>query len=263
MSNILISLPIYQREWILPKWIECIEAQNYPKDKLGFLFELGPDDDSTHNILWDWQTRTSYRVFDAQVRHDIVHNTHEDGHRTWSAEKYLNMVDLRNSLLERATAMQDDFDYYFSLDSDLLLANPESLNILVEAAQTRDVVSPLSYMTPYDTNFPSAMSWVDEYKRVAARKLEEYKLNDTFEVDIVMAAVFMSKPVFTNVRYRWHRQGEDLGFAQSLDAQGFKSYGVWSVYCPHIMHKSILTDYLALNNQDPRDPNFVFNAIGV
>lgn len=263
MSNILISTPIYKRDWILPKWIDCIEKQNYPKDKLGFIFELGPNDDATHDILWEWQTRTSYRVFDAQIRNDITHHAHEDGHRTWSAEKYINMVELRNSLLERATLLQDNFDYLLSLDSDILLANPETINILLESIKDKDLVSPLSYMTPYDTNFPSAMTWVDEYKKVAVRKSEEYRINDVFEADIVMAVVMMSKPVFTQARYRWHRQGEDLGFAQDLSEKNFKSHAVWNVYCPHIMHQIMLKDYLAFNNRDPRDPNFINDAVGV
>lgn len=260
MNDILISMPVYKRDWILPKWIECIENQNYPKHKLGFLFELGPDDDATHDILWDWQTRSSYKIFDAQVQMTITHHVHEERERTWCAEKYINMVELRNSLLERATVFADQFDYYFSLDSDLLLTNPESLNLLVEAAESgKEVLSPLSYMTPHDTDFPSVMTWNDDYKQHCSRHLLDYKIGEVFPADVVMAAVFMSKPVFTTARYRWHRQGEDIGFAKDLFEHGFQSYAAWNIYCPHIMHKYMLDDFMQFNQQDPRDPNFAFN----
>lgn len=260
MTNILIGMPTFKRDWILPKWIECIERQNYPKENLGFIFELGPDDDATHDILWDWQTSTSYKTFDAQIQMEMTHNTHEEGARTWDSIKYVNMVELRNSLLDRATIRSHIYDYYFSLDSDLLLSDPESLNKLVEAAQGKDVVSPLSYMTPHDTCFPSAMTW-DPLKLNCARHLDQYHIGEIFKADVVMAAVFMSRNVYMTTRYRFHRQGEDIGFAQALNENGFQSYAAWNVYCPHIMHKYMLNDYIIMKEKDPRDPNFQLDSL--
>lgn len=246
-KSILIGAPIYDRAWILPHWIKYIENQEYPKDNIGFVFELGPDDNETHDILWEWQnSRPEYKTFDAQIYMKVKHETHPDGMRIWSAEKYYNMVTLRNNLLERATGLSDQFDYYFSLDSDIILEDPLTLKKLVEKAEEdpeRHVLSPLMYMTPHETNFPSAMSWVDGPGRRAARILERYKVNETFEADIVMAAVFMQHAVFTTARYQWHRQGEDLGFATVLSDLGFKSFGAWDIYCPHIMNKQMLSDY--------------------
>jgi hypothetical protein len=246
-KSILIGCPIYDRAWILPYWIEFIEKQDYPKENLGFIFELGPDDDSTHDLLWEWQNNSPhYKIFDAQIYMRMQHETHPDGTRVWSSDKYYNMVTLRNNLLERATAQSHQFDYYFSLDSDILLEDPLTLSKLVEKAQDSEkhVISPLMYMTPSDTNFPSAMSWVDGPGKRAARKLDQYHVGETFECDIVMAAVFMKKEVYTNARYRWHRQGEDLGFASALSDLSFRSFAAWDIYCPHIMNTQMLRDYL-------------------
>ena len=99
-------------------------------------------------------------------------------------------------------------------------------------------------MTPYDTSFPSAMTWETNPGAHAIRKLDEYKIGKLFEVDVVMAAVFMDKKVFTNNRYYPHRQGEDLGFAVDLASSGHRSFAAWDIYCPHIMHKSMLEDYI-------------------
>lgn len=254
MKNILIGAPIYKREWILPKWIECIENQNYPKENLGFIFELGSNDDATHEILWDWQTKSQFKVFDGEILMKMNHETHPEGHRTWNAEKYYNMVTLRNTLLERATALSDSFDVYFSLDSDILLENPDTLSILVnEMDKGLDVLSPLSYMSPRDTNYPSAMTWDNEFAIRCARRHDLYRIGETFECDVVMAAVMMSKPVFTQARYRWNPQGEDIGFAKHLRELGFKSYAAWSVYCPHIMHRAMLEEYIKMGF-DPRKP---------
>lgn len=247
-KSILIAAPIYDRAWILPYWIEAIEKQVFPKERLGFIFELGPDDDETHDILWSWQnSRPQFKTFDAQVLMTIAHDTHPDGLRVWQPSKYYNMVTMRNNLLERATVLSDKFDYYFSLDSDIILEDPLTLQKLVDKAEEdpeRHVLSPLMYMTPFDTNFPSVMSWIDGPGRRAVRDSSKCQIGQTFEADIVMAAVFMQKCVYTTARYRWHRQGEDLGFATELNELGFKSFGAWDIYCPHLMNKDMLKDYV-------------------
>lgn len=257
MTNILIGAPIYDRAWILPEWMKAIERQNFPLENLGFIFNLGPDDDATHNILWDWhENHPEFKVFDAQIQMKINHSAHPDESRIWSASQYYNMVFLRNDLLERASALADNFDYYFSLDSDILLENPETLNRLISYSEDKEraVISPLMYMTPFDTNFPSAMTWVDRPGGKAIRRLEEYKIGEIFEVDIIMAAVFMQKDVFKNVRYQWHQQGEDLGFAASLAEENYKSFAAWDIYCPHIMHKRMLADYINSGIDPRKDP---------
>lgn len=255
MTKILIGAPIYDRAWILPTWFKAIENQNFPKEDLGFVFALGPDDEATHDQLWSWHERhPEFMVFDGQIEMQISHSAHPDDTRIWSSMQYYNMAFLRNTLLERAATFGDQFDYYFSLDSDILLEDPETLNKLVAYAEedrSRAVLSPLAYMTPFDTNYPSAMSWVENPGGRAMRDLNRYKIGELFEADIVMAAVFMQKHVFQTVRYQWHAQGEDLGFATALADFGFKSYGAWDIYCPHIMHKRMLSDYIN-TGIDPR-----------
>lgn len=255
MKSILIAAPIYQRAWILEQWIDAIEKQDYPKDQLGFMFELGPDDDETHQILFNWQAKhPEFKCFDAQICDNAQHHSHPDGLRIWDSEKYLNMVTFRNNLLERATAKSDEFDYYFSLDSDIMLRDPQTLNKLVAYASDpkHHVISPLMYMTPFDVGFPSGMTWIDYPGGRASRQLAQYKVGEFFKIDIVMAAVFMQKEVYTKVRYALHRQGEDLGFAAELNRHGFDSYAAWDIYCPHIMNTIMLETYI-VNGIDARN----------
>ncbi len=249
LPNIIIACPVYQRAWILPTWLDMIAKQDYPKENIGFIFELGPDDDETHEILWQFQMdHPEYLLFDGQILMTIAHSAHNaEGWREWSQERYYNMVTMRNNLLERATSLENHFDFYFSLDSDILLEDPQTLRKLVQHAEEEpegDVFSPLMYMTPMDTNYPSAMTWIDKPGHRATRNLDLYYPGQRFRADIVMAAVFMRKEIFTTCRYQWHRQGEDLGFARSLSDAGYKSYATWDIYCPHIMSEQLFEDYL-------------------
>lgn len=258
-KTILIGCPVYQRDWILPDWFEAIEKQNYPLDKIGFTFELGPEDEATYDALYEWHGRhPEVIVFDGEIREDIPHHHHPDRQRHWDGEKYLNMVEMRNSLLERATNF--NFDMYFSLDSDILLTDPDTLAFLAENIDYYDVISPLMFMTPFDTDYPSVMWWSDYIGGHAIRDNSKVKWGKFFEADIVMAAVAMSPKVYKNIRYRWHKQGEDLGFAGELGRRGIKSYCASNLYGFHAMHQQMLIDFKHNNYTDPRSDYMLLNT---
>lgn len=256
--NILISLPIYQRDWILPYWLEAIEKQTVPLENIGFQFELGPNDEATHDILWEWQTKNADKVwcFDAIVNVSEQHSHHVEGQRAWKLEQFLKMASLRNSLLERARLKLGSFDRYFSLDSDIILENPKTLEIL--ASHDKDVVSPFMYMTYLgedgkpDTRFPNYMLWRGENDR--SMSVRGKVGSGLVRNDVPMAAVMMKPEVVRTCSYRWHRQGEDIGFAQVLDKAGFESYLDFDLYTPHLMHRFQLLDYL--KNGDPRNQSY-------
>jgi hypothetical protein len=241
--KVLISLPVYKREWILPLWLELIEKQDIGLSNIGFQFELGPDDEKTHDVLWEWyDCHTEVISFDGQIDKSTNHKHHLEGQRYWRKEEYLKMVHFRNNLLERAIDRVPAFDYYLSLDSDILLVDPSSISKLI--SRDKDLVSPLCYMTPHDSKYPNGMNWDgDVGKRVIMK--EELQ-----PVDIPMAATLMKASVIKQCRYRWHAQGEDIGFAVSLKANGYKSFIDCDIYAPHIMHRAHLESYL--ENGDSR-----------
>lgn len=252
--KVLIGCPIYQREWVLPTWLEAIENQTMPLNEIGFIFELGPNDDETHQILWDWQTaHPEVPIFDGTIRMDMHHRTHPEGKRIWHGSDYERMVTLRNNLLDRATCLGPD--RYFSLDCDLILEDPNTIQKLYDLTATHDAVAPLMYMFQTDKKHPSVMSWVDRPGGNARRMLDHYPMGTLFNADIIMAGKMMSKPVYENVRYRWHRQGEDLGWSAECARLGFSLYCASDIYVPHIMHRWFLEEYK--NNGDPRGASVI------
>lgn len=249
MPKVLIGLPVFKREWILPFWLKAIERQNFPLSDIGFVFGLSPNDPETHEVLQNWHAdHPEVICFLMNEEPRITHREHNEGERYWNQIKYEAMVILRNHLLENAIILQDKFDYYFSLDSDILLKDPETLNRLIAySEQTPNaVISPLSFMSPpckedpTGRMHPSIMSWERE-DRVGFRAIRtSYPLGQPFFADIVMAAVLMPKNIFTRVRYRLHRQGEDLGFATNLHHAGFKSLAATDIEVSHVMHRYML-----------------------
>lgn len=238
--KVIIGCPIYQRAWILPDWFAAIEKQDWDLKDIGFVFELGPKDPATHKALFSWhQKHPEVFCFDIKIRDDVKHHTHPENRRIWGWDKYTKMAELRNGLLDRVNCISPD--RYFSLDSDILLENPNTISTLVKLTETYPAVSTLAYMTPRDTRYPSVMSWVKEVGGNARRT--QYPIGELFKSDVIMASKMMSKPVFENVRYGWHPKGEDVRWSAECSKAGFDLYCASYLYTPHIMHKWMLPEY--------------------
>ena len=246
MGWVLLSAPVFQREWILNDWFASIETQNFPMEDSGFQFEAGPNDDATMHWLMDFYNRhPEVRCFDIVINTQETHDSHLEGQRNWRRERYATMANFRNNLLERAVCKSPD--KMFSLDTDILLEDPTTITQLYNLTETLDAVSPLCFMTPVDIEFPNVMTWGH-----AARgfRKQDYPLGSTFQADVIMAAVMMSKPVYTHARYQYHEQGEDLGWSLHAGSQGFKLYNASNIYSPHIMSRAMLAHYKQYG--DPR-----------
>jgi hypothetical protein len=73
-----------------------------------------------------------------------------------------------------------------------------------------------------------------------------------------MAAKMMSKEIYNNVNYKFHSQGEDLGWCGEAHKNGYKNlYSASYIYAPHIMHPQMLGAYL--KSGDPRQAQSVAN----
>lgn len=246
MSRIIVICPVYKREWILPVWFSCIEDQTFPLNDLGFIFNIAPDDMGTIEQLIDFHKRhPEIEIFDFIETHG-KHTDHYEGNRSWNSDRYNFMVLLRNKLLDRVRMIAPE--RVFSLDTDILLENPETIQTLYDLTEELDAVAPLCFMTPDSANFPNIMSWAFEAK--AWRNSREYKLGTLFQVDVIMAAVMMSKRVYMSCDYAWHRQGEDLGWSINCTKAGFKLWSASHIYAPHIMSESALANYKKYG--DPR-----------
>lgn len=251
---VIIGCPIYKRDWILPDWFAAIKAQDFPFEDLGFVFELSPDDPETLEMLLEFSAKNpQVRCFDIRMNAIEAHQDHPEGGRYWDDNRYRAMARMRNNLMDNVTVREPD--RYFSLDSDILLEDPKTIATLVKLTDQYGAVSPLLFMTPDGGNFPNVMSWVvppQDYRGCR----NPYPLGTFFQADIIMAAVMMSKPVYQQTRYQYHRQGEDLGWSVDCAAKNFKLYSASYLYCPHIMSKQMLQRYKV--EGDFRKPLFSF-----
>lgn len=242
-NKILIGSPVYKRAWVLPLWFERIENQDVPLERLGFVFEMAPDDDETLDVLLAWHAKhPEVWCFDLRHNTKVPHQEHRNGRRSWSRDRYEHMSILRNSLLSRVRVYQPD--RYFSLDTDVLLDDTSTISSLYNLTEyVADAAAPLMYMTPVGNGHPSVMTWMSAEPGGIARRLS-YPIGECFQADVIMAAKMMNRAVYNAVNYQYHRQGEDLGWSARCAELGFKLYSLSGIYAPHIMSEQMLEDYL-------------------
>lgn len=258
--KLIIACPIYKRTWILPYWIKSILRQSVDISNIGFIFEVDPKDIDLVQSLKIWkQIDKNIPLFDIIERTDLPHFEHQNNGRQWTLSKYHNMINMRNSILNRVREYEPD--YYFSLDSDVLIDNPNTIELLAShIKEGADAVSPMMYMTPVGKDFPSVMSWTDESCQKAYRK-KNYPIGSYFQSDIIMAAKMMSKKTYMNVDYKFHQQGEDLGWSQNAAENNLKLYSASYIYAPHIMNEVHLSEYK--KNGDSRSSQILDNLVKV
>lgn len=237
--KLIIGCPIYDRDWIFPYWISAIQAQSLPLNQIGFVFIASKEDAPTITALEYWKTfHPEVELFEIVYPEQVNHFTHSEGTRQWTMSKYDNMVKLRNVLLSKVREYQPD--YFMSLDSDIVLNNPSTLELLIAHIQNgADAVSPLMFMTPMGTMFPGVMKWENEPGKKAHRNYE-FPLGTYFKSDVIMAAKMMSKEVYNNVNYRIHEQGEDLGWSGNCAEKGYSLYCASYIYATHVMSRQML-----------------------
>jgi hypothetical protein len=248
--KLIIGCPIYDRDWIFPYWISCIQSQSVSLSDIGFVFVASKDDQATIHHLEQWRDHhPEVKVFDILYPENVNHFSHKEGTRQWTLSKYENMVNLRNILLQKVREYNPD--YFFSLDSDILIKNPSTIELLIaHIKEGADAVNPLMYMTPVGTSYPSVMKWVAHAGGKAHRDLD-FPIGTYFKSDVIMAAKMMSRKVYSAIDYAMHPQGEDLGWSTAAADHGFNLYCASYIYTPHIMSRAMLQD--VLRNGDPRE----------
>jgi hypothetical protein len=222
--RLVIGCPVAERGWILPHWFDAIYAQDIDVE---IICVFSPSVDNTEAILKEENVTI---IYDERPPRPI----NEIDHHGWGGpDKYEYMASMRNALID--AALDREVDYFFSLDSDILLNMPGTLKTLLDFAATHSgVVAPAVNMGMHDTAW-NTMNWIDPYHPNTAIRSVKHNPKGG-QVDVVMAAMLLDKK---GLEARWcsHYQGEDIGF--SLDAYQ-KQIPLWwlpNVLCQHVMQR--------------------------
>lgn len=221
--KLIIGCPVKERAWILPNWFDAIEEQGTVQE---IVCVYSPSADETESML---KRENVTILYDLRSGRDVKEI---DFHQWGNLERYEYMASLRNMLIDYA--LDNDADYFFSLDSDILLPPGALKYMLNHLAGHTGVVAPAVNMLMQQDTAWNTMSWVDQYHPNLAHRPVKHPKGG--QVDVIMAAMLLDRK---GLEARWtsHLQGEDVGF--SVDAH-YKKIPLWwlkDVHCQHIMRR--------------------------
>jgi hypothetical protein len=223
--RLALGCPVYNREWSLPRWFQCIFDQKLDPKKIDLIFAYTEGNDNTKDILEKYgQKFNSLSIIDCNKIKAF-------GDR--DSERYYSLVILRNRIFDRLRELQPD--YFFSYDSDILL--PEgTLKGLIK--DKKDIVGPWVDLVP-PNGIPNTVTKIGDGFRRRKPYDQFYPKTGLYEVDTVFAVSLMAAPVFNTCTYMYHPGGEDYGFAINVMNAGFKSFMDANYIGTHLYKKDI------------------------
>jgi hypothetical protein len=136
---LLLAILAKQKQAVLPFYLDCIEALDYPKSAISLYVRTNNNTDATAGILRDWLGRVggqyAHVEFDAS---DVAQNVQQFAVHDWNALRFEVLARIRQASLQRT--LKRNCDFYFTADVDNFL-RPHALRELV--ALDLPIVAPL------------------------------------------------------------------------------------------------------------------------
>lgn len=235
--TLLVGCPIANRAWALPEWFRCLDAQSRRPDGLVFVHSgYAGDDPSSYREDPTWLACEA----GAEMLGVPIHLHHDPGfwHPRHDNQRFHTLARLRNVMLDLADGL--DADQFLSLDSDIMLRNPDTIQTLLGLIDEGwATASPVTWLHPAGKGswavnaglWNHASGPVPSWVRPDPEGLP---WGANIRIDIPMAAMLMNRKVIEKVRYRWHEGGEDIGFAHALREQDCTNVWATSLEAEHI-----------------------------
>lgn len=259
-KKIFIATLIRDRSWILPHFLKYLYELNYNKKDISIFFLINNSKDDSYQIIQNFRNTNLKKYLDITIENIDIKNIPDDV-RTMNVRNnyiYNHLANMRNIILDRCN--KNKFDYIFSIDSDILLINKDTLNNLI--SHKKDIISSIIY-NGYEFKpelyyrFTNALIKVAEERLIPINKNKtEFiksqetrykhlrKKNGLIEVDLTGAIYLINTKILRDIKYGYHIDGEDAYFCNSAQQNKIKLYCDMDTYNQHIMSESWLNKFL-------------------
>lgn len=232
--KVLIGAPLRQKPHIFKEHLKSLEALRIPEGVEVDFFWIVNDCPEVIDLLKPHQ----YMVTDYGDKYETDETEHH-----WSFAGFGKMSELRTMLTNKA--LEEGYDYYFSVDTDLVL-HPETLAQLLAAE--KDLVSEI-FWTDGPDGKPWCNSWLWDQYITTVETFEAWKLPGLYEVGMTGALFLISRKVLeAGVNYMPIKNilravyGEDRHFCIRAACAGFE---IWMDTCYPATHLYRESEYRA------------------
>ncbi|KAJ7986895.1 hypothetical protein DPEC_G00333140 [Dallia pectoralis] len=149
----------------LPYYLGALERLKYPKDRISVWAATDHNADNTTAILREWLTvmQKFYHYVEWRPMDYPTSYPGEVGPKYWSSGRYEYLMKLKQAALN--FAKQRWADYILYADTDNILTNPETLNLLI--AEKKSVVAPMLDSQGAYSNYWCGITPQGYYRRTA------------------------------------------------------------------------------------------------
>jgi glycosyltransferase involved in cell wall biosynthesis len=223
--RVLLAILAKQAEHVLPFYLFCIEALDYPKTSISLYVRTNNNTDRTADFLREWiaRVRDQYEhiEFDAS---EVPESVGQFAVHEWNATRFKILARLRQESMNRA--LENECKYYFVVDADNFL-KPNTLRDLIDVGLP--IVAPLLRCTgqhPRYSNF---------HEKVDARgyfiQSEEYywlldqRIKGLCQVPVVHCTYLVRSDVISRLSYNdGSDRHEYVIFSESARTSGIPQY---------------------------------------
>lgn len=235
MKTILITAPVRQDADIFAEYRKAIDALIVPDGyeiKTFFVVNNCPE------VIPQLRDTDQWTAFDTDTVYQKTHNDH-----IWTMDNMEQMARMRNMTIIHA--LQTGADYWFSVDSDVIL-QPDTLTWLLNAK--KPIVSEIFWTTA-----PSGLQWCNAWIEDQASGMpEEWRKPGLYPCGMTGACTLVKREVFdAGVTYaripniRRALRGEDRHFCVRAACAGFQCWIDSHAPATHLYTRGLFHEYMA------------------
>lgn len=227
--TVCISILVRNGENFLHTYLDCIESQQYPKNRIGIYIHTNSNTDNTENILTAWTQQWQDRYHSIKLitdKPDVVkdvdvarYSNHE-----WNSVRFFVLGNIRNMAIDYAR--QEKYDFYFTVDVDNFIV-PETLPSLVKL--NLPIVAPMLPLDFADTtyaNFHAAVTDNGYFKDTDLfNNIRFQHVTGIIEVPVVHCSYLIRSDCIPKINYVDHSgRHEYVIFSESARNTDIKQY---------------------------------------
>ncbi|XP_060686107.1 procollagen galactosyltransferase 2-like isoform X1 [Hemiscyllium ocellatum] len=182
--KVLLAIIARNAAHTLPHYLGCIERLDYPKDRIALWVATDHNIDNTTAILREWlkNVQKAYHYVEWRPLDSPKYYSDEIGPKHWSNSRFSHVMKLRQTALK--TAREKWADYILFVDTDNLLTNEQTLNLMI--AENLTVVAPMLDSNTLYSNFWCGMTPQGYYRRTPDYvPIREWKHKGCYPVPMV------------------------------------------------------------------------------
>lgn len=189
MKKILITAPVQQDAKIFKEYLWSLNRLEIPEGYEVYKYFYLHNADNLKKFLQS----NEYEVFKDNTKVEESNITH-----VWKIENFSAVAQMRTKALEYAR--QNNFDYIFSVDSDVILHKKTLIDLI---SKEKDAIAKI-YWTAWNSEQPWNLmpNCYDGRKKngqlIYNNNFNNYKIIGTYPVEVTGAAILISSKIFNN-----------------------------------------------------------------